>query len=271
MELQEFTPPLHLPWETPSTRRPLCKPCSSIQGKKHHVCKQGREDARGWAPARTRAARGAACQPIPAWHRHQDWASSTGAHGRPAPATASHLGTQMSTAAFGGTPESPKRQEGDSGGTSSSGPRLPAPQHPAIPHTWMLRHFPGSEQLSWLCATLPGCRGRGSRPAHVKSRQQSSAVAHGRGRGGDANRAFYTKVSGSSPGPAQHPRASLRVPVPSANPPPQPASRLQLHGDIIPKARLQNPQNSRRYSRLKVPGAPQPPMPQGEDRTAPCP
>lgn len=45
---------------------------------KHHVCKQGREDARGWAPARTRAARGAARQPVPAWHRHQDRPAAPG-------------------------------------------------------------------------------------------------------------------------------------------------------------------------------------------------
>lgn len=40
---------------------------------------------------------------------------------------------------------------------------------PAIPRTWLLRHFPGLEQLGWLCDTPPGRRGRGSRPARVRA------------------------------------------------------------------------------------------------------
>lgn len=40
---------------------------------------------------------------------------------------------------------------------------------PAVPHTRLIWHFPGLEQLGWLCDTLLGRRGRGSRPTHIRA------------------------------------------------------------------------------------------------------
>jgi len=118
----------------------------------------------------------------------------------------------MSAATFGGTPKTPKGQEGGSRGTSPPAPHFPAPCQPF--------HAPGCHGISLAWSSSAGFAIR-CRDAEITApgQQTSEQMAkHGRsswaGPKGNTDGRLYAKVHGSSPGQAQHPCASLWVPTP---------------------------------------------------------
>lgn len=114
----------------------------------------------------------------------------------------------------GGTPETPKGQEGDSGGALPPALCLPVPRRPTSHPTHVVVAALPWLRAAWLlCDILPDAEVVA--PSQHQSRQQSSTVARGPGQGDNAKEVLYTKVSGSSPGQAQHPCASLWVPMSS--------------------------------------------------------